>query len=134
MEISGQQILIISLILYTIIVTCGFMKLLLSDKTLLTLSIVTLIIAVFGLLIRSEQTQMVNGNGATFLIAPFIYTISYLLLRKLYKFKYKIEPTYNRRSWYDSEDNRNQNLLDVTVHILPMLLGFIIPLTYDKCF
>ena len=134
MEISGQQILIISLILYTITVTCGFMKLLRSDKTLLTLSIVTLIIAVFGLLIRSEQTQMVNGNGATFLIAPFIYTISYLLLRKLYKFKYKIEPTYNRRSWYDSEDNRNQNLLDVTVHILPMLLGFIIPLTYDKCF
>ncbi len=134
MEFSGQQILIISLTLYGILISCGFMKLLRSDKTLLILSIVTLIIAVFGLLIRSEQTQMVNGNGATFLIAPFIYTISYLLLKKLYKFKYKIEPTYNRSSWYDSEDDRNQNLLDVTVHILPMILGVVVVLFYDNFF
>jgi len=129
---TGTQALIIGLILTGTLVTCGFMKLLRSNKILTVLTLVALLIGIYGLLIRGEETEMPNGNGADFLAAPFVYVVSYALLRMLYKRVYKMEPTYERYSWYDAKEGRNQNWLDVTVYILPMLLSFVVPLMMGK--
>jgi hypothetical protein len=127
-QLTGNQILIIGLSLTVIIGTCGFMKLLRSNKTLFILSIITAVIGIYGILIRGVQTELVNGNGADFLIAPFTYITTYAFLRMLYKKIYKVEPTYARYSWYDAEEGRKQNWFDVSVYILPMMLSFVVPI------
>lgn len=132
MELTGENIMMIGLILTGILVVCGFMKLLRSNKTLIIITILTIPIAVLGLFMRGKETEMVNGNGAKFLISPFIYITSFALLRMLFKNIYKMEPTYEKHSWYDAEDGRNQNWLDLIVHILPMILSFIVPILIDK--
>ena len=132
MIVKGEQLLIIGLCITGILAVCGFMKLLRSDRTLIILTVLTIPIGVFGLCLIGDNTEMVNGNGATTLVSPFIYITSYALLRMLYKRIYKMEPTYERFSWYDAEEGRKQNWLDVTVHILPMLLGFIVPIIIEE--
>ncbi|WP_224490964.1 hypothetical protein [Robertkochia flava] len=126
MTLTEKQILILSLVLTGILVVLGFMKLLRSNRILLILTPISLVVGLWGMLISGVKTETINGNGAEFLIAPFVYLSSYSLLRMLYKKLYKVEPTYNRFSWYDKEEGRKQNWLDVTVHILPMVLGFFV--------
>ena len=132
MTLTGSQILIVGLILTGVLVTCGFMKLLRSNRVLFILTPIAFIIGLYGVLIRGAQTEMVNGNGSDFLLAPFVYISSYALLRMLYRKVYKVEPTYERYSWYDAEEGRKQNWLDVTVHILPMMLSFVVPIIVGK--
>lgn len=38
----------------------------------------------------------------------------------------------NRSSRYDYEEGRNQNWLDVIVHIIPMILCWVVPILIDK--
>jgi hypothetical protein len=132
MTLTGEQLLIIGLCITGILVVCGFMKLLRSDRTLIVLTILTIPIGVFGLYLRGDNTEMVNGNGSTYMISPFVYVTSFALLRMLFKSIYKMEPTYERFSWFDAEEGRKQNWLDVTVHIVPMLLSFVVPILIDK--
>ena len=115
------------LALTIIVAMAGVDKRLRSDRTLLIVGIVALIIGVVGFLIRSESTDMARGNAADFLFGPFIYVLSYGLLRKLYKGIYNVEPTFVWISGYDAEDLREVNFLDKVVYVLPLLLGMVLP-------
>jgi hypothetical protein len=117
----------IGLALIIIIALAGVDKRLRSDKSILIVGIVTLAIGLVGLLIRSDATDMPRGNAADFLFGPFVYVLSYSLLRKLYKSIYNVEPTYVWLNTYDLEDMRKVNLLDKVVHVLPLLLGMGLP-------
>jgi len=131
MTLTPSQISIIGFVIAAIIAVCGFMKLLRSDRVLFFLFPITLIIAVIGLIIRSDNTRMVNGNAADMLLSPFIYVASYTLLRYVYKRIYKVEPTYERYNWFDYEDGRKQNWLDVLVHLIPLMLCMTLPFVIE---
>ncbi len=94
---------------------------------MLIVGIVALTIGIVGFLVRSESTEMARGNAADFLFGPFIYVLSYGLLRKLYKSIYNVEPTFVWLSGYDADDLREVNFLDKVVYILPLLLGMVLP-------
>ncbi|WP_299991574.1 hypothetical protein [uncultured Pontibacter sp.] len=115
------------LALTVIVAMAGVDKRLRSDKTLLIVGIVALTIGIVGFLVRSESTEMARGNAADFLFGPFIYVLSYGLLRKLYKSIYNVEPTFVWLSGYDADDLREVNFLDKVVYILPLLLGMVLP-------
>ena len=127
MNISPLIIANVSLALTIIIALAGVDKRLRSDRTLLVVGVVALTIGIVGFSIRSESTGMARGNAADFLFGPFIYVISYGLLRKLYKSIYHVEPTYAWLSGYDAEDMRDVNFLDKVVYVLPLLLGMVLP-------
>ncbi|MBD1396196.1 hypothetical protein H9Q13_03380 [Pontibacter sp. JH31] len=127
MNISPSIIANVGLALTVIIALAGIDKRLRSDRTLLVMGVAALTIGIVGFLIRSESTGMARGNAADFLFGPFIYVLSYGLLRKLYKSIYKVEPTYVWLSGYDAEDMRDVNFLDKVVYVLPLLLGMVLP-------
>lgn len=91
-----------------------------NDRLLKIASIITFLIAIPGFLLRVPESAM--------LIGAFVYIITYSGLRYLFKKKYDFEPTYNRMSWYDSEDGRKQNWFDVIVFVIPIMISFILPL------
>jgi uncharacterized membrane protein len=130
MTLTPNQISMIAFIITAIIAVCGFMKLLRSNKVLIILLTITFPIAIFGLIIRGVNTEMVNGNAADMLLSPFIYVASYALLRLVFKRIYKMEPTYERYSWYS--DGRKQNWLDVIVHVIPLMLSFTLPFLIEN--
>jgi hypothetical protein len=127
MNISPAIIANFGLVLTIILALAGVDKRLRSDKTLLAVGIAALTIGLIGILIRSESTGMARGNAADFLFGPFLYVLSYGLLRKLYKSIYNVEPTFVWLSGYDAEDLRKVNFLDKVVYILPLLLGMVLP-------
>jgi hypothetical protein len=91
-----------------------------NDRLLKVSSIITLLFAIPGVLIRTPEAAMLMG--------AFVQVVSYAFLRYLFKRKYNFEPTYNRMSWYDHEEGRKQNWLDVIVFVVPTMLSFTIPL------
>ena len=105
----------------------GFYKKLRDNKVILMLLFPALLLAAFGLLIRSPELQQKGANSADFFISPLIYLLSYGTLRHIYKKQYGVEPTYNRSSWYDPEEGRKQNGFDVLVFILPVFIAAIFP-------
>ena len=105
---------------------CGFMKWLRNDRRLAVLFILTGVLAVIGVVGRVPGNARLNSADG--LLGPLAYVASYALLRQAYKSIYRREPTYERASWYDREEGRKQNWFDVTVHILPMLIGMAVPL------
>ena len=127
MKIIPSIIANVGLALTIIIALAGIDKRLRSDRTLLFVGVIALTIGIVGFLIRSESTGMARGNAADFLFGPFIYVLSYGLLRKLYKSIYNVEPTYVWLSGYDAEDKRDVNFLDKVVYVLPLLLGMVLP-------
>lgn len=127
MNISASIIANIGLALTTITALAGVDKRLRNDKTLLAAGAIALVIGIIGFLIRNESTSMARGNAADFLFGPFIYVLTYRILRKLYKRIYNVEPTYVWLSGYDVEDMRGVNLFDKVVYVLPLLLGMVLP-------
>lgn len=104
----------------------GLLKKLRNDKTLLLLALLTL---VFGLSSLWIDSYLFSGTSKPFaLLSPFLYIILYALLRKLYKKLYEVEPTYYRASWYDPEERRRQNWLDVIVAIMPGFISITFPI------
>jgi hypothetical protein len=91
-----------------------------SDRFIRYLALITFGFAVSGIVIRVPESA--------FFASAFIYLISYAVLRKFYINKYKVEPTYNRSSWYDPEEGRQQNGLDVITFVAPIFLSFILSL------
>jgi hypothetical protein len=89
-------------------------------KSISFVACITFLIAIPGLFITVPEAGVLTGG--------LIYIICYAALRHVYVKIYNIEPTYNRMSWFDNEDNRRQNWLDVVVFIMPLVLSFIIPL------
>jgi hypothetical protein len=81
------------------------------------LSVFSFILAILGLVIKTPE-------AASFSIS-FFYIISYAFLRYLYLRKYGLEPTYYNYSWYDAEEGRRQNWLDVIVYVVPIFFSFI---------
>jgi hypothetical protein len=128
MNISTETILIIGYSLTGIVFLMGVYKKLRNIFIIMVSLVACIIIAIIGFLIRSERTDMVAGNAADSFFGPLIYIITFAFLRFIYKKKYSVEPTYNRSSWYDYEEGRRQNWLDVVVHILPLLLAIVLPL------
>ncbi len=122
----------IGTLIFGILVILGFAKKLRNDTTLIILLVVTGIIGGIGIWIRDPEYEIPKGNEADFLIMPFAYVVAYKLLRKLYKSIYKVEPTYNRSSWYDYEEGRKQNWLDLLVHIAPIIISGLTPLVIGK--
>ncbi len=117
----------VGLLLTGILAIAGFLKKLRSDRTLFVLLLISIPIAVCGLLLRSPEYQMKGANAADMLLGPFFYIVMYGSLRHLYKKKYKREPTYHRASWYDPDEKRKQNALDVIVHIFPVISAVFFP-------
>jgi hypothetical protein len=128
MNISSNSILIIGYSLTGLLFLMGLGKKLRNDNIIKISLIVSLIVAVIGFLIRSEQTKMAAGNAADSFYSPLVYIATYAGLRYLYKRRYRVEPTYNRSSWHDYKEGRRQNWLDVTVHLLPFMLALVIPM------
>lgn len=131
MPFSPNTILITGYILTGMLIVAGFMKMLRNNNTIKVITLISILVAAGGFLIRSETTKMTTGNAADSFFGPSIYILSYSLLRYFYKRKYKVEPTYEKYSWFDHAERRPQNWLDVTVHILPMMLSIIIPLSIE---
>lgn len=91
-----------------------------NNKSLKIAALVTLPLAVLGLLLETPEAAMFSG--------AFVQVVSYGSLRFLFKRKYNFEPTYNRMSWYDDKEGRRQNWFDVIVFVVPLILSFIVPL------
>ena len=106
-------------------------KLMRSKKIFIIAFTISLITAITGFIISSNKNVLRIPNSYDFLYVPIVYMICYNLLRLLYIKIYNREPTYNRSSWYDPEDGRRQNWLDVIVYVIPIFvsLGFPIILT-----
>lgn len=131
MELSANTILIIGYLMTTTLAVFGFMKMLRDDRVIKTVTTISVLIALVGLLIRNDQTKDLAGNSADSFFGPLIYIVSYALLRFVYKRKFHVEPTYDRNSMFDKADGRRQNWLDITVHVLPFFLSLIIPLLIE---
>ena len=130
----SDTLFISGLILTCIVAYLGFDKKLRSSRTLTHLLIPAFIIALIGLWIRSSDTEQKGANAADALLSPLVYILCYAGLRALYKYIYNMEPTCDRYSWYDSEEGRKQNWLDVVVHIVPMLIAFVFPVAIKGIF
>ncbi|WP_271783403.1 hypothetical protein [Aquimarina algiphila] len=127
-----NTIMIISFSMTGIISVFGFMKKLRNNKLLLILLLITLLIGLFGYISSNYYIAVLSGRLSYSLFGPFIYVLSYGLLRIAYKKTFNKEPSYERYSWYDYEDGRKLNVFDLLVHIIPMLLGFILPILLFK--
>jgi hypothetical protein len=130
MIVSSNTILYIGYILTGLLAVLGFMKVLRNDKLIKRIIFIALVFATFGFFIRSKENDIGIGFAPAVFASPLVYILSYALLRYLYKSFYRVEPTYNRSSWYDDEDGRRQNWLDVLVHVLPMFIAIIFPLFF----
>lgn len=114
----------IGLMIWLVFVILGLFKKLRSNKAIifsLFLSGLIAIVPITTMLGHESTAENLNQNNG--LLLPFIYVVLYGSLRMLYKRIYHREPTYYRADWYDPEDARNQNLLDVIVYIIPMILS-----------
>lgn len=109
---------------------CGFMKWLRNDRVLLILLLGTAFLAAFGFVGRVPENPRLNTWDG--LLGPFAYVASYTSLRYLYKRIFRREPTYMRGSWYDWEEGRRQDWYDVSVHLLPMIIGLAVPVILTK--
>lgn len=125
---SPKFLLYISWAIIIIISIAGIDKKLRNKRTLIILGVATLCFGLIGLIIRGERTELSGGNAADSMLGPFIYIITYALLRQLYKSIYHVEPTYVWLRGYDFEDSRKVNLLDKLVHIIPLLTGVFLPI------
>jgi hypothetical protein len=124
---------IFAFILWFVIVILGFYKKLRDNKTLLILHFITFVVAIYAIVLKTEGQPFTGRfRNSDFLFAPFIYVFIYGLLRMLYKDMYQREPTYNRSSWYDEEEGRNQNIFDVIVFIFPLLFSLLSPVLLNQ--
>jgi hypothetical protein len=130
MLVSSNTIFYIGYIPTGILAVLGFMKVLRNDKLIKTTFILALLFAILGFFIGIKDDDIGSGFAPAVFAAPLVYILSFTLLRFLYKVLYRVEPTYNRASWYDEGDKRKQNWFDVLVHVLPMLLSFVFPLFF----
>lgn len=124
--------LLFGITLWGIFVMLGFFKKLRDDNTIIFLLLLTALIAVYPL-IKIIEGEQYSGNirQTNIFFSPFFYVSTYGLLRQLYKSIYKREPTYYRASWFDPEDNRKQNWLDVFVYIGSMTISFLLVLVIN---
>jgi hypothetical protein len=100
-----------------------------NDRTILILLTSTAIIAIYPLVLKILNTPFEGYLRTTdYLFSPFIYMLSYAVLRYLYKRTYNREPTYNRDSWYDEEEKRYQNIFDFIVMISPLFISGLFPI------
>lgn len=128
MTVKNEIVWWTGLLFTGILAIAGFLKKLRKDRTLFVLLLISIPIAVSGLLLRSPEYQMKGANGADILLGPFVYIVMYGGLRYVYKKIYKREPTYNRSSWYDPEEKREQNIMDVFAHVFPLMGAVLLPI------
>ena len=116
-------------LLFTFIIgVVGLTNNLRNDNRLKNLIKLTLPFGIFGLFIRDDFFNGHIGSETDFLWGPFLYVLTYYLARRMYKSHYKMEPTYNRDSWYDPEEGREQNWADVSVAIFPIIIALLSPI------
>ncbi|AMM51110.1 hypothetical protein TH61_07835 [Rufibacter sp. DG15C] len=115
--------MLFGLIVTGIYACLGFYKLFRKKNWTYRLLIFSGLLASFQLLLSIIKDGILAPIPSDTLYGPITYMVSYLLLRKMYVAIYRVEPTYNRCAWYDPEDKRRQNLLDIVVHVLPFLLS-----------
>lgn len=121
--------LILGCILYVVVCTLGFLKKLRNDRIIFILINATGLISVYAIFSKNQGLPFVGRvRGSNALFIPFIYVLTYAVLRHFYKQTYNREPTYNRTDWYDSDEGREQNFFDVAVFILPMAFSIFFPL------
>lgn len=114
----------IGLIIWLIFTILGLFKKLRSNQAIIFSLFVSGLIAIVPIItMLDNESTAENLNQNKGLLLPFIYVVLYGSLRMLYKRMYHREPTYYRAAWYDPEDARNQNFLDVIVYISPMILS-----------
>ena len=129
MKINPEFILNIGIVLSGFIWTIGFLKILRNNKRLKILMIFSVGLLIFSFWLLNNDIKLENGISVSYIyISPIIYVLTFSILRRRFLKKYNFEPTYNWISWYDKEDERNQNWDDVFVHIVPFGLSFIIPI------
>ena len=130
MTVTLNTLFFIGCIPTGLLVLLGFAKVLRNDRLIKKIIVLALLFASLGFFIQVEDKDVGPGFAPATLAAPLVYILSYTILRFIYKSLYKVEPTYNRSSWYDHEDNRRQNWLDVFVHLFPWLFSLIFPLFF----
>ena len=119
---------ILGFILYFVVGMLGFLKKLRNDRIIFILIKSTGLISVYAIFLKIQGLPFigrVRDSDALFL--PFIYLLTYAVLRHFYKKTYNREPTYNRTSWYDSDEGRELNFFDVAVFILPPFFSILFP-------
>jgi hypothetical protein len=116
------------IILFVLVILC-FYKKLRDNRRLGILLIATSLIAIYACVLKtSGQAFSGRFRGSDFLFSPFIFVLTYAILRYLYKDVYDREPTYDRTSWYDSDERRYQNFFDVIVFVFPLLFSITFPI------
>jgi hypothetical protein len=128
MKLSSNTILFIGYFFTAALWFAGFSKMLRSENVIKIVLVLAVVLAIFGVLLRNPQTKMTLGNAADTFFGPLIYILTYAFFRFTYRKKYGVEPTYNRASWYDPQEGREQNLFDLVVFIIPMVLSILVPL------
>ncbi|MBS7566278.1 hypothetical protein KHS38_17860 [Mucilaginibacter sp. Bleaf8] len=103
-------------------------KVMRNNKALLGLLIVSLCMAIFQVLLSLHENTFKKPTLSDSFYSPLIYVVSYNSLRYAYVQAYGVEPTYNRSSWYDPEDGRSQNWLDVVVYAFPIFFSMGFPI------
>jgi len=112
------------IILWFVVMSFWSFKKLNNDDTIKISLFVTGFVATYPLILRlTHQPYTGHARMTDAMFSPFIYVVSYGLLRFLYKKIYNREPIYNRMSWYDLDSRRKQNLLDVIVAVVPIFFS-----------
>jgi hypothetical protein len=103
-------------------------KLMRNNKVLVGLLIVSIAMTISQIVLSIHEKTFKRATLSDALYSPLVYVIFYNCLRHAYLRIFGIEPTYNRMSWYDPEDGRKQNWLDVIVYITPFFLSLGFPI------
>lgn len=77
MPFSPNTILITGYILTGMLIVAGFMKMLRNNNTIKVITLISILVAAGGFLIRSETTKMTTGNAQILFLVPV--SIFYLI-------------------------------------------------------
>lgn len=130
MTYNPQLITIIGIGITGVLGFLSTIKLIRNNTILIILFLITISISIFGLTIRDQVPVLKGGHPADTLFGPLILIAAYSILRYVYKRIYKMEPTYDHLWKFDFGDNRELKPLDIIVHLIPFLMGMILPLIF----
>ncbi len=128
---TSNEIFILNTVLWAILSFMGMFKHLRNNQTILTLLVISALYGCVSVFVHIFISRMDDLSSYSFW-SPFVYLVLYGFLRYLYLKIYHREPTYNKASWYDPEEGRNQNTLDLLAHLLPMGVSLIFPFLVKK--
>lgn len=107
-----------------------------SSKRIKYALMITGVLALIGLVIRSPSYQLKGANVADTLLSPFICILLYAIARYVFLKIYKREPTMRDDIFegIDDDTGRKISSADIIVHLIPFFISIFFPFIIRYCF